>query len=131
MPEIDSVYKASRIAYCPNIPDTADGQAREFLQECIDTGSSLNKAAARERFSEEGVEDLIPEYAERCIPIYRWRLWMTWAQLGGYDVTDNDWRPVPGGRGQNLEYELDLDKIAQADCYMWAEQIIRYMVEYS
>ena len=125
MPEIESVYDAARIADCPNIPDSNDRQATEFLQECIDVGSSLYKAAAREQFSEEGVEDLIPEYAERCIPIYSWNLWNTWVQLGGYAETDNDMRPT--GRFP----PLDLDRIAQADCYMWAELIIRYRVEYS
>ena len=128
MPEIESVYEAARIAYCPNNPDSNDRQATEFLQECIDAGSNLYKAATREQFSEEGVEDLIPEYADSCIPIYSWNLWNTWVQLGGYAETDNDMRPVPGGRGQNLEYELNLDQIAQADCYMWAELIIRYRV---
>ena len=128
MPEIESVYKAARIAYCPNAPDSNDRQATAFLQECIDAGSNLYKAAAREQFSEEGVEDLIPEYAESCIPIYRWNLWNTWVQLGGYESTENELYPVDrlGGDTSGFDLDRDLDRIAQADCYMWAELIIRY-----
>ena len=119
MPEIENVYEAARIAECPRIPDGGDKEAVDFLQSCIDSGADLYKAAAREQFSEDGVNDLVFEYADDCIPIYTNQLWWGWVELGGF-------------RSENeMEHEVkdDLDVVPQTDFYVWAQNILSWRVQ--
>lgn len=125
MPEIENVYEAARIAGCPRVPDGSDSAAKTFLQSCIDSGSDLYKTAAREQFSEDGVNDLVFEYAQDCVPIYTGSLWWGWVELGGFQ-SDGEYYREQG----DFDPQEDLETIPQADFYMWAVRIIRYRVEY-
>ena len=125
MPEIESVYEAARIAECPRVPDGGDKEAVDFLQSCIDSGADLYKAAAREQFSEEGVNELVDEYADGCIPIYTNQLWWGWVELGGfrYHGDSRDIIEYHGAEGGEME------RIPQADFYDWARRIISYRAD--
>tara|TARA_Y100000361_G_scaffold128670_1_gene123712 strand:+ start:1264 stop:1635 length:372 start_codon:yes stop_codon:yes gene_type:complete len=123
MPEIENVFEAARIGGCPRTPDGSDEEALEFLKGCIELGNELYKTAARERFSEEGVQELVFEYAEEAVPIYTSNLWYTWVQLAGWRNNSE----LYDREGFTVE---DLEKIPQTDCYEWAANIIRYRAEY-
>ena len=125
MPEIENVFEAARIGGCPRTPDGSDEEALEFLNGCIQLGNELYKTAARERFSEEGVQDLVFDYAEEAVPIYTSNLWYTWVQLAGWRNESNPY-PYQG----DFDPVQDLEKIPQADCFEWAANIIRYRAEY-
>jgi len=125
MTDIDSVFDAARIAGCPRIPDASDKEAIDFLLSCMDSGSELYKVAAREQFSEEGVNDLVFEYAEECVPIYTTQLWWGWVQLGGYHSEGEYYREQ--GDFDPLQ---DLETLPQADFYQWAVRIISKRVEF-
>jgi hypothetical protein len=114
-------YSLNRIrdmADCPSTPEGEDTDGAKFLREC------LADAMDMENSYDDINEDTIMEVADGLVPIYTNQLWNVWVDCGGYNH-DGQFRDFVS----SSEVAVDMNRIAQSDCFEWAYNILNSYVQ--
>tara|TARA_R110002073_G_scaffold253928_1_gene416587 strand:- start:445 stop:843 length:399 start_codon:yes stop_codon:yes gene_type:complete len=110
----------ARMAEC-STPEGDDTDGAKFLRECFDMAEELNIELQGLENGEYDmrIDDLAHEFADSCVPIYTNQLWNVWVDCGGYHF-DGEYRDFTS-HGDTSD---TMNRIAQADCYQWARNIM-------
>ena len=99
--------------------DASDGA--NFLISCWENALDLSRELIGLSDNEYDIRisDLAAEFADSCVPIYTGELWSVWTDCGGYNF-DGSYRDFVSSSEQGTM----MNRIAQADCWEWAHNIM-------
>lgn len=100
-----------------------NSEGMNFLQYCFESAIDLLEETMRDSELNQNFElrfdELSNEYADGCVPIYTAQLWSVWTDCGGYNF-DGSYRDFVSSSEQGTI----MNRIAQADCFEWAKNIM-------
>ncbi len=109
-----SLAQLARMADCPSTPEGEDTEGAKRLKRVEEEAED-----AEEQYDVVN-EDTVFEIADGLVPIYTNELWNVWVDCGGYNH-DGQYRDfVASSETGNI-----MNRIAQADCYEWAVNMIQ------
>ena len=107
-------FEVARMTDCPSIPEGKDSDGARWLMRVYE--EALDFAENDEPY----FLDNAPEIADGLVPIYTNELWNVWVDCGGYNNDNGEYRDfVRSGDTGDM-----MNRIAQADCYEWAMNVI-------
>tara|TARA_R110002020_G_scaffold170189_1_gene359549 strand:+ start:147 stop:542 length:396 start_codon:yes stop_codon:yes gene_type:complete len=117
-----SLWDLADMAGCSK-PEGAETDGAKWLREVEFEAYDVVDSYRTEK-DKEYPPDYVHEKADDLVPIYTNQLWNVWTDLGGYNF-DGEYRDFSshGDTGDRM------NRIAQADCYEWAQNIIFDIVQ--
>ena len=106
-------WQVARMAETPSTPEGEDSDGAKWLMICYETAKDFAEN------DDAYFMDNAHEIADGLVPIYSNRLWNVWVDCGGYHF-DGSYRDFSshGDTGDTM------NRIAQADCYEWAHNVL-------
>ena len=120
-------WQVARMADTPSTPEGKDTEGAKWLMTCFYTAEELYddlQGYSNEEYDIR-ISDLAMEYADGLVPIYTSQLWNIWVDCGGYNH-EGEYRDFTshGDTGDMM------NRIAMADCYEWANNVLYNGVKY-
>lgn len=107
-------YEVARMADCPSTPEGKDSDGAKWLMSCYREAEDIKDEG-------EFIDmDYIAERADSLVPIYTNELWNVWVDCGGYNNDDGTYRDF----ARSGDVGDMMNRIAQADCYEWAMNVL-------
>lgn len=114
-----SLAQLARMADCPSTPEGEDTEGAKWLRR-VEQDAEEAEEQYYDEYSNRISEDAVFEIADGLVPIYTNELWNVWVDCGGYNH-DGQYRDfVSSSESGNM-----MNRIAQADCYEWAVNMIQ------
>ena len=114
-----SIAQLARMADCPETPEGEDTEGAKWLRR-VEQDAEEAEEQYYDEYSNRISEDAVFEIADGSVPIYTNELWNVWVDCGGYNH-DGQYRDfVSSSESGNM-----MNRIAQADCYEWAVNLIQ------
>ena len=117
-----TINEAVQVAGCSS-PEGKDTDGAKWLREVIEAGEEMmdDFNIVDDSYAKDA-GSVIFEWADGQVPIYTNQLWNVWVDLGGY-YFDGEYRDFSA----NSDTGDTMNRVAQADCYEWAERILSNM----
>jgi len=119
-----TIYEAVRAAGCSS-PEGDETDGAKWLREVINAGEEMMEDfnLVDDSYS-KSAEHVVHEWADGTVPIYTNKLWNVWVDLGGY-YFDGEYRDF----SSHSDTGDMMNRVAQADCYEWAQNILYDMAQ--
>ena len=116
-------YEVARMAGCPSTPEGKDSDGARWLMRVYEDAKNIRRTYDFDDYPNQQ-NDFVAEVADGSVPIYTNELWNIWVDCGGYNNDDGQYRDFARA---NDTGDI-MNRIAQADCYEWATNIIYSVV---
>jgi hypothetical protein len=116
-----TISEMATVAGCSS-PQGKDTDGAKWLREVQDAGEEMIRDL-KDDFVKYP-QDRVHEVADGQVPIYTNKLWNIWVDLGGY-YFDGEYRDF----SSNSDTGDMMNRVAQADCYEWAQNILFDMAQ--